>query len=278
MKLIDAAVHGEITLVMCDHLYGEIEEALQRNKFRRWISLDEVADFLAAVALIVRWVDDRPAQEIPLVCDDPDDNFLVALCQDGDTNVLVSGDAAVRRIAYPNVQTYSPAEALDLLAFRHEWGEGYIPGNPTAAALQIAAEGSAALLNVLFAFMAIFEEEGIDRDVARFALNLVAVPSAVEPFMAEFDRTREMLTGRGVGSRPVFMSPEVAYLKLPPDPGIHLISIGSHPLPPETIYCTLQRCLDLPNTPELDGADYWRVFGLGPVPWPIDSIPPRPSA
>ncbi len=72
------------------------------------------------------------------------------------------------------------------------------------------------------------------------------------------------------------MSPEVAYLKLPPDPGVHLIAPAKTPLPADTLYCTLQRCPDLPTTPELEGADYWRLFSIGPEPCPLDEIPPRP--
>jgi putative PIN family toxin of toxin-antitoxin system len=218
MKLIEAAQRGEVMLIMCETLFVEVQETLEREKFRRWITLDEVADFLAAVALLVDWVEDRPPAEIPLVCDDPDDNFLIALCQDARTNVLVSGDRAVQRIVYPNVQPYSPADALELLAYRHEWGDGYILGNPGAAMLQVAAEGSTALINVFFAFSAVFEEAADDRELAEYALNWVAVPSAVQPFLDEFDRVREMLADRGVGTRPAFLSPEVAYLKLPPNP------------------------------------------------------------
>lgn len=277
MKLVEAAQRGEIRSILCENLYVEIEEALERDKFRRWITLDEATDFLAAIALVADWVEDRPADEIPAVCDDPDDNYLIALCQDADTTILVSGDSAVRRVVYPNIQPYSPTEALELLAFRHDWGDGFIPGNPSASMLQIAAEGSAALINVFSAFSAIFEHAGDDRVFAEYALNLVCVPTAVQPFLDEFDRTREMLKDRGLGTRPGFMSPEVAYLKLPPDPGIHLVSTGNLVLPPETIYCTLQRCPDLPNTPELEGADYWRVFGLGERPWPVEQIEPRPT-
>lgn len=193
MKLVEAARRGELRPIMSEALYAETEEVLQRDKFRRWISLDEAADFLAGIALVADWINDRPSNEIPEVCDDPDDNYLVALCQDAETVVLVSGDQAVRDVVYPNIQTYTTAEAVELLAYRHEWGEGFIPGSPTASMLQVAAEGSTALINVLSAFMAIFEHTGDDRVFAEFALNLVTVPSAVEPFLEQFDHVRSML-------------------------------------------------------------------------------------
>jgi putative PIN family toxin of toxin-antitoxin system len=129
MALIEAAQRGEAQLVMCEALHAEIAEVLEREKFRRWITLDEAADFLAAMALLADWVDDRPPEEIPKVCNDPDDDFLIALCQDAGTGILVSGDRAVRSVEYPNILVYSPAEALELLSFHHEWGEGYIPSD-----------------------------------------------------------------------------------------------------------------------------------------------------
>ena len=48
------------------------------------------------MALLADWVDDRPANDLPQACEDPDDNYLIALCQDADTGILVSGDGAVR--------------------------------------------------------------------------------------------------------------------------------------------------------------------------------------
>lgn len=253
---------------------AEIAETLEREKFRRWISRDEAADFLAAVTLLAEWVDDRPPAEIPKVCDDPDDDFLIALCQDADTGILVSGDRGVRRVQYPNILVYSPADALELLSYRHEWGEGYIPGDPEASRRQMDAEGSTALLTAYSSFAAVFEHAA-SREDARYLLQFIAVPSAIDPFVEAFDEVRDMLRDRGLGTRPFFVGPEVAYLKLPPDPGVHLVSTGEKLLPPGTIYATLQRCPDLPDIPELVEVDHWRVFGIG-QPWPLDQIVPRP--
>lgn len=279
MKLIEAAQRGEVTLMMCDALYDELQELLGREKFRRWLTLDEADDYIAAIALLAEWIPDRPPAEIPLVCDDPDDNVLVSLCQDAETNVLVSGDKAVLRIVYPNVEPRTPAQAVELLAFRHKWGDGFIPGNPEAAKLQMEAEGSSALLNVYMAFRSIFVEGAdYEPDLVEYVLSTVTVPSAVQAFLDRFDEVNQLLVDRGLGTRPSFASPEVAYLKLPPNPEIHVVSLGTTPLPDETVYCTLQRCPDLPNIPELEGADFWRVFGISAEPWPLDQIPPRPRS
>jgi hypothetical protein len=259
---------------MCEALHAEIEETLEREKFRRWITLDEAADFLAAMTLLADWVDDRPAAEIPNVCDDPDDNFLIALCQDADTGILVSGDEAVRRVKYPNILVYSPTQAISLLAFRHEWGEGYIPSDLETSRRQLEAEGSTAILTAWASFAMVFNHVHSGNDAEPF-LQLVAVPDTVPQFVAEFDDIRNLLRDRGVGSRPWYVSPEVVYLKLPPDPKVHLVSTAEKlSLPPDTIFATLQRCLDLPDDPDL-AVDHWRVFGIGQ--WPLEQIPQRPT-
>ncbi len=273
MAIVNAALRGEVMLIMCDRLHDEVVETLARDKFRRWLTQDEADDFVDAVTMIAEWTADRPDNEIPQVCADPDDNYLIALCQDSDAACIVSGDRRVQEVKYPNVRVCAPPHALELLAFRHEWGDGYLPGDIESSMLQMQAEGSTALINAYVAFSSVFEL--IDEpEQARVFLNLVAVPSAVDPFIAGYAKAREMMNERGVGTRPVYASPDVAYLKLPPNPQIHIVSVGTTPLPPGTIYCTLQRCPDLPQPPELD-CDYWRVFGIG-QPWQPDDIPPRP--
>jgi putative PIN family toxin of toxin-antitoxin system len=275
MQLIEAARRGQIVLYMCEHLYQEIEEVLGREKFRRWLTFDEVADFMAVIALVTEWIEDRPADEIPQVCTDPDDNYLVAMCQDAGTNVLVAGDKAVLKIRYPHIHPRRPADALELIEFKHEFGPGYLPGDVSRELIDVEAEGSQPMLNAYFGFREIVENV-TDLAQARFLLNLICVPTAVEPFLTAWTNVQEMLNDRGIGTRPIFASPEVAYLKLPPNPGVTLVTLGDVPLPPNTVFCTLQRCPDLPPTPELD-TDCWRVFGIG-SPWALENIPQRPPA
>lgn len=275
MALIAAAERGEITLIMSNALHAEITETLSREKFRRWVTLAEAESFVAAVALLAEWVDDRPAMEIPAVCSDPDDDYLIALCQDAEAAMLVSGDDGVQKVSYPNVHIYSPAKALNVLAYRHEWGEGYLPGTAEQSLLQADAEGSGALLAVWSAFCAILENAD-SRELAEYLFNFVVVPECVPRFLAQLDEVREAVKDRGLGTRPFYASPEVAYLKLPPDPGEHIYTFAEVALPEGTIFATLQRCLDLPNTPDLP-ADHWRVFAIGDA-LPLEQIPPRPAS
>lgn len=73
-------------------LVEELRTVLLRPKFRRWLSLDEVDQFVADLAAIGDKVDDPvagPSRRSP----DPDDEFLLALAEAADVEALVSGDS-----------------------------------------------------------------------------------------------------------------------------------------------------------------------------------------
>jgi putative PIN family toxin of toxin-antitoxin system len=272
-RIIDAAQRGEITLVMNEALADEITEVLARDKFRRWLTEDEAADYVDALVLLADWAPDRPAEELPLVCADPDDNYLIALCEDADVDLLVSGDTAVLRITHPNVHIYTPADAVEAIAFRHEWGEGLVPSNKDAIWRHVEAEGNAALINVYSAFHAIFTHA--DQTEAAELLQFVTVPSTVTRFVAAFEQVRDEICRRGLSTRPWFAAPEVAYLKLPPDPNVTVLITTATPLPADTIHATLVRCPQIPDLSALK-FDHWRVFAVGSA-VPPERIPPNPA-
>ncbi|MGV9796214.1 putative toxin-antitoxin system toxin component, PIN family [Gordonia sp. NPDC003422] len=269
-QLIDLARRGRISLIMSDHLCDELETRLEREKFRRWLSLDDVRDFVDAVSIVADWVDDRPDNEIPLVCDDPDDNYLVALFQDSDATMLVSGDKAVLRLDYPGLDVRKPAAAIAALDFIHEWGEGYLEGSEERSFAQIEAEGNRGVIAAYSAFAAVIQEPN-----AHELLPFVVVPETVEAFRGALPWMREQLVNRGFTTRPHYASPDVAYIKLPPDPGTNLRAVGEVALPADTIFATMQRCLDLPDIPGAE-VDHWRVFGIGGTVEP-ERIRPRPT-
>ncbi|MFF0710141.1 putative toxin-antitoxin system toxin component, PIN family [Gordonia sputi] len=271
-QLIELARRGRISLIMSDHLCEELETRLEREKFRRWLSLDEVRDFVDAVTVVADWIDDRPDNEIPLVCDDPDDNYLVALFQDSDATMLVSGDKAVLRIDFPGLDVRKPAAAIKALDFVHEWGEGYMEGSEERSWALIDAEGHRGVITAYTAFTAVLDEPNVKE-----LLAFVVVPETLKHFRKRkaLKWIREQLSERGMATRPIYASPDVAYIKLPPDPGTNLRVVGDVPLPADTIFATMQRCPDLDDLPDAD-FDYWRVFGIGDAVEP-ERIRPRPT-
>lgn len=89
-KLIAAARKGELELVTSPLLLAELEDVLRREKFRRYVDLDAVRDFVDLVLRVSLHVSD-PDGPAPLRSADPDDDYLIALAQ-AQNAILVSGD------------------------------------------------------------------------------------------------------------------------------------------------------------------------------------------
>lgn len=90
-KLLGEARSGAFELVASPRLLEELEEVLARDKFRRYVGLDVVGDYLVRLrsdALMVR----DPEEPGPLPSPDPDDDYLIALAF-SQKAVLVSGDS-----------------------------------------------------------------------------------------------------------------------------------------------------------------------------------------
>ena len=196
---------------------------------------------------------------------------MVALFQDSAATMLVSGDKAVLRIDYPGLDVRKPAAAMAALDFVHEWGDGYMEGSSERSFAQIEAEGNRGIIAAYSSFAAVIQEPN-----AYDLLPLVVVPEAVDAFREALPWMRDQLGDRGIATRPHYASPDIAYIKLPPDPGVSLRAVGEVALPADTIFATMQRCPDLPD---IRGAevDHWRVFGIGATVEP-ERIRPRPTS
>lgn len=257
-------------MVLSEKLVDETETRLARSKFRKYLTEVEAEQYVDALCLIGTWVDDRPENEVPNACSDPDDNYLVALYQDSNAHYLVSGDKAVLAIDYANVHVRSVLQVLGDLTFEHVWGPELASGHSAEFIRDVAAEGNAGILSVYSSFLQI-----IDSPAAEEWLPYVVVPGTEQAFVSDMAQLRTMLADRGMTTRPDFGSPEIAYLKLPPDPGVSVWATGPMNLPNGTIFATMQRC---PDAPEIEGTafDGWRVFAIG-QPVPVERVPPRPS-
>ncbi|WP_171048446.1 putative toxin-antitoxin system toxin component, PIN family [Nocardia cyriacigeorgica] len=273
-ELVNRGLRGEFELIVSEKLLDEVETRLQRDKFRRWFTLDEADDYVAAITLAGTFVADRPDLELPMVCADADDNFLVALAQDAEADMLVSGDKKVLAVEVPNLIVGKAPYALEILSYEHEWGSEFLPSQHDAIERQIDAEGTRPLVEVYRLFCTAIAGDGPEADMV---LGLTVVPETKPLFVRGRDEVRSKLRGRGLATRPVYASPEVAHLKLPPDPGetLRVAHVGGVALPPNTIFMTLVRCPDLDD----QGLpfDHWRVFALGAPINPEEILPRTPS-
>jgi putative PIN family toxin of toxin-antitoxin system len=89
-RLLAQVRAGELELVVSPFLMAELEEVLGRQKFRRYVELDGVRDYVSFLHRHARAVRD-PEGPPPLRSADVEDDYLIALAHDQNA-VLVSGD------------------------------------------------------------------------------------------------------------------------------------------------------------------------------------------
>jgi predicted nucleic acid-binding protein len=72
----------------------ELTDVLRRERFRRFLSLDEAEQYAAEVEGMCRMVEGPGA--VPQVLRDSDDDYLVALAHESGAEAIVSGDLDLR--------------------------------------------------------------------------------------------------------------------------------------------------------------------------------------
>jgi uncharacterized protein len=109
-KLLRAAREGHFELLISGLLLEELEVVLLRDKFRRYLDLDEVS---AGTRLLLdegRMVPDPAGPPPPVGCSDPGDDYLIALAHQQEA-ALVSGDRHLLELA-GRIPVFSPGEFL----------------------------------------------------------------------------------------------------------------------------------------------------------------------
>ena len=88
-KLEKVILNRDIEILADLTLLSEIREVAYRDKFRKYVSIEQVDVFIETLKLRL-----KPIQVFSKVdvSKDPDDNFLLALAQDGDADYLITGD------------------------------------------------------------------------------------------------------------------------------------------------------------------------------------------
>ncbi len=115
IELLDA---GAITAIISPKLLAELAGVLHRDKFRRWITSDEITAYQAELERLAERVDD-PAQ-VPAVSPDPADDYLIALARTARADALVSGDPDLTELALDDLATIAPRDLLDRLAASYD--------------------------------------------------------------------------------------------------------------------------------------------------------------
>lgn len=265
-QILDLAVEGRLILLVSPQLLAELRDVLGREKLRQYITVEEAESFLEGVAIIAEQVDDPVEYGRLRVCRDPDDDYLVALAEATDATFLVSGDKDLLQLDRPGLDVRSPRDAVQAVVYRHPWGDALVPGDERVAWSQAQVEGHANVLQTVAAFL-----EALDEDNALEVLPYIVTPESRAAWTEDILSVRNMARDRGIATRVHYPSPDLAYVKLPPDPGETIKATG-HVLLEDAIIVTLQR---RPELADLLGLGGWRVHGIGAYVAPDDIPSPR---
>jgi putative PIN family toxin of toxin-antitoxin system len=110
VDLIDA---GVIVPVVSPRLLGELDGVLRREKFRAWLTIDQVNAFVTELERLAESADDP--DHVPSVSPDPDDDYLLALARTTQADALVSGDPDLTELTLDDLPVVTPRELLDEL-------------------------------------------------------------------------------------------------------------------------------------------------------------------
>lgn len=84
------AASGLVRIVVSPHLMEELRTVLARDRFLRWRTREELDRFVTDLEQLAETAPDPT--DVPAVCRDPHDDYLVALLHETDADALVSGD------------------------------------------------------------------------------------------------------------------------------------------------------------------------------------------
>ena len=112
-SLLDLVEVGALVPILSPALLEELAEVLQREKFRRYLSVQEAVAYLGRLERRGESADDP--QERPRVSADPKDDYLVALARLVRADALVSGDSDLTQLHLPDVLVLNPRQLLDRL-------------------------------------------------------------------------------------------------------------------------------------------------------------------
>jgi len=196
---------------------------------------------------------------------DPKDEYLVALAQHTGATLLVTGDKDLLTLQTRAVAVRTVREALEALDFTHPWGETFVPAVDDKEGLHnIAAEGHSSVLLCAAGFMTAVK----DRDVTR--LRYLVTPESLAAWLAQLENVRGIIQSHpSLTSRPEYLTQDVAYVKIVPDPGVSMFATQEVLLD----YAQLLTVQYRPRLPDPEGTGGWRVHSVGSVHWPVEDMP-----
>ena len=108
-----AFAEDRIEVVVSPALLAELEQVLQRRKFRRYVDGRTAREYVERVRRHATVADD-PADR-PALTRDPEDDYLVALARDAQVDALVSGDLDLVEAGLKAPAVWTPRELVKRL-------------------------------------------------------------------------------------------------------------------------------------------------------------------
>jgi uncharacterized protein len=112
--VLRAARQERFDLVISPRLLAELAGVLRREKFRRYVTLEEAAEYVEGVALLAETVAD--VSDPPREARDPNGDYLIALTRSTGARALVSGDLDLLAVEARGVSVFTPRDFLAFLA------------------------------------------------------------------------------------------------------------------------------------------------------------------
>ena len=91
-RVLLALRDGAFELIVSPLLIAELERTLKRQKFRKYVTEEDVTEYVDLIRRLSVMVDDPPAPSVRL-SRDPGDEYLISLARAAHADALVSGDA-----------------------------------------------------------------------------------------------------------------------------------------------------------------------------------------
>ncbi len=87
--LTKAIIENNVTILFSTELFDEVIEVLQRPKFRKYFSQEDIQELISLIHSRVEWIEINNHFDD---CRDPKDNFLLDLSVAGTADYLITGD------------------------------------------------------------------------------------------------------------------------------------------------------------------------------------------
>ena len=121
-QLLQAWIEGRFTLVISEHILGELADTFEEPYFASRLSPTQRAENLALLRQRATLV--HPTDAVHGIATHPEDDIVLATAVTAKADYLVTGDGPFRRAvpAYQGVQLVSPREFLEILQAANEAG------------------------------------------------------------------------------------------------------------------------------------------------------------